>query len=765
MAKRIKCRYKADDGFDFDFSNQLDLGQGQGMSTPDTPFMSEMGIKAMGAGLSAASGLFGSGNETANKIGGAISKVGGMLPGPAGAALGGVGFLAQGIGALAQHIKEQKRDPRYDMKLPSEYNNISAMTHNVGASPYAAYGKKFAMGGYPVEAELGEQLLLKNGGQVPIGGKKHKDGGTPISNDIAQISDYIFSDRLGYNKDGDIETNTKKVKVTFADKAKQIESKFQRSDKGKGAEAAKMLMQESLKQDSEMARIQKEGFAPNAMAKNGGSFGDYNTSYVDKYYGVHKYDLGGGLDNTQFNGVFPIGAGVFQQPYNPTLGVTGTLPYRADYNAMQDGRNDANLLSNAQMWNDQAQTYLQMAQGNYIHPKFGNVNALPNAPTSNTLNAGGAGIMRPVGGNMVPGTGPSYGITADPNAGVTPTTTPTTTATTGGGGGTTIGPDSYVKGYGIPERWATAFPNTPFPIREFQGHAGIKTDGIYGKNTHGALTTPHHIGKWSGDLLGSFIFSKLHEAGKLPKGAELSGEGFPDSIKDTIAAGLTKLPVDGTRFGSPTINNKATLTQGDKLQLAGMVPGMLYNMIKGMQSPDHIPAQYNQYKDQIRSIMASRRFDIQPYINESNRAYNTAIDQLTNNSSSSATRNANINKAYANQINQLSKLRATEDEVNNRYRGEEASTLNSLGVQDVAARNLREQLQVQTDAAAQNFQRAAFTQMGQGLNQFGATKNAALTNAMFADSLNNLVGEFGIGAIQEYLKNMQSGGTGIKYTG
>jgi hypothetical protein len=201
--------------------------------------------------------------------------------------------------------------------------------------------------------------------------------------------------------------------------------------------------------------------------------------------------------------------------------------------------------------------------------------------------------------------------------------------------------------------------------------------------------------------------------------------------------------------------NKTEITKGDKLQIAGMVPGLAYNLFNALKKPEKIGVQYNPNANEAENLMENRRFDMQPYINDARLSYNTYKDNISNQSSSSATRNANLQKALSNTTSSLNKIRTMEQQTNNQYRADEAQLKQLTGAEKVAARNLQEQLQTQTNAAKQMAGATAATQMGQFLSEFGKTKNQGLTNEMYAEVLRNLTTDFTIPEITELLKGLK----------
>ena len=129
--------------------------------------------------------------------------------------------------------------------------------------------------------------------------------------------------------------------------------------------------------------------------------------------------------------------------------------------------------------------------------------------------------------------------------------------------------------------------------------------------------------------------------------------------------------------------------------------------------PESFNAVYNPYEAQINQTMANRRFDISPAkraIRE-NRA-------VSNYNAANYNPNTGANLAYRIQSQvaankAISDLYSTASNVNNQYKADYASTLNSLGQQRVNATNMAVDMNARSRAAARNIQRTALSQLSQ----------------------------------------------------
>lgn len=169
-----------------------------------------------------------------------------------------------------------------------------------------------------------------------------------------------------------------------------------------------------------------------------------------------------------------------------------------------------------------------------------------------------------------------------------------------------------------------------------------------------------------------------------------------------------------TSTGS-TEEKPATNTTGKNNWLSGV--GNLFTDIAALAptitKPESFNAVYNPYEAQINQTMANRRFDISPAkraIRE-NRA-------ISNYNAANYNPNTGANLAYRIQSQvaankAISDLYSTASNVNNQYKADYASTLNSLGQQRVNATNMAVDMNARSRAAARNIQRTALSQLSQ----------------------------------------------------
>ena len=203
------------------------------------------------------------------------------------------------------------------------------------------------------------------------------------------------------------------------------------------------------------------------------------------------------------------------------------------------------------------------------------------------------------------------------------------------------------------------------------------------------------------------------------------------------------------------------LSQGDKIQLAGMLPAVGYNLAMGLRKSEVEQAKKNPYESNILNMMANRKFDMQPYLNEANLANNVAREDIGNNASSVGGKMANLQKLHANNLNALQSLTAKEQEVNNNYRAEEANVKNTLG-ENARREEIRiSDINAQNRATKQNFLGKATQQIGQGINTLGRGANQSLTNQMQIKAMSELSPDYDIRPLRELYRSGQVDQNGL----
>ena len=199
----------------------------------------------------------------------------------------------------------------YDPKIPSEklLNKDFYMRKNKFGGPI------FALGGDPraqsnIEAEQGEAMQHSSGKIENIEGQKHENGGTPLQ--VQPSHEYIYSDSLGYDREGNMTLDENLVRYSFADNAKKIERKYKGREMDSIVQKTKELELGKLKQDAEQARVAKEEIEMGKQMKK----------YKAKYgANLKRFDTSGHVPFTNF----PSSGGDEQVDPNSTLAMQQKL--------------------------------------------------------------------------------------------------------------------------------------------------------------------------------------------------------------------------------------------------------------------------------------------------------------------------------------------------------------------------------------------------------------------------------------------------------
>lgn len=193
-------------------------------------------------------------------------------------------------------------------------------------------------------------------------------------------------------------------------------------------------------------------------------------------------------------------------------------------------------------------------------------------------------------------------------------------------------------------------------------------------------------------------------------------------------------------------SNKMGMTPGDKTQLFSSLVPALGNALMAASSKPERKQFTNPYEGDIRDIMAQRRVNLQPAINELKLNRNTAFQSIDQNTLSDSVRRANRQAVVSDTGRQLGQLRLQEQQMNNQMRAEEASTLNTLGFQDMRSNELAQERFDRDRGQRTNFATAALGQLGDvGINA-GKGMNQAYTNEQLMNILGNIGKYFTIDA-------------------
>lgn len=193
--------------------------------------------------------------------------------------------------------------------------------------------------------------------------------------------------------------------------------------------------------------------------------------------------------------------------------------------------------------------------------------------------------------------------------------------------------------------------------------------------------------------------------------------------------------------------------------IASLTP-IMSNLFTGR--PETVDAVYNPYATSISNAMRRRRYDISPAIEDLNRNRATS-----NYNASQINTNTGANLAYrlqsaVNTDRAIASLRSQESNVNNRYLGDYANTMNSLGQQWVNATNMANEANAQNRATARNIRRAGLSQLSQwAQNRELMSNQEARDNAMLAMFAPFLQSGYTADTIRQFNKWLRKGGNNV----
>lgn len=172
---------------------------------------------------------------------------------------------------------------------------------------------------------------------------------------------------------------------------------------------------------------------------------------------------------------------------------------------------------------------------------------------------------------------------------------------------------------------------------------------------------------------------------------------------------VTTLPKSNAYSKPKPENNK--FDWGSALSGMASLAPIMSNLFTGR--PETVDAVYNPYATSITNTMRRRRYDINPAIEDLNRNRATS-----NYNASQINTNTGANLAYrlqsaVNTDRAIASLRSQESNANNRYLGDYANTMNSLGQQWVNATNMANEANAQNRATTRNIRRAGLSQLSQ----------------------------------------------------
>ena len=204
----------------------------------------------------------------------------------------------------------------------------------------------------------------------------------------------------------------------------------------------------------------------------------------------------------------------------------------------------------------------------------------------------------------------------------------------------------------------------------------------------------------------------------------------------------TASPVDNTLANAPNIKTKGNDygygTFGDIASGIGEMAPMLYNLGMGLfgKRENLNAGDYrNPYESQINSLMANRKYDINPELVSNENAYRTGLYNLRNLGGSRGQIMSNTRGLQnAKMFGDMSAY-ATKKNMENQYAAEYAQTLYPLGRDTVSTKMLVDESNAMNRAAGRNMIGAGMTGLQQYLLTRRQMKNQAAQGKLLAEAI------------------------------
>jgi len=183
---------------------------------------------------------------------------------------------------------------------------------------------------------------------------------------------------------------------------------------------------------------------------------------------------------------------------------------------------------------------------------------------------------------------------------------------------------------------------------------------------------------------------------------------------------------------------------------AGQMAPMLYNMAKGLQRPTRTRAQYNPYEGSARSLMANRRFNIDPLLEANRTGQAVANRNIGSAANSRGELMANLGASQNYRMRGDSAAWAQKSNMDNQYMGEQAQMDAQLGGQ-------RAQMDWMTQVANEQNRAQRNQFMGQGFSDLGRFTQMQQLMANQAKNSENLgrIYQDAWGGLTDFMKETQ----------
>ena len=192
----------------------------------------------------------------------------------------------------------------------------------------------------------------------------------------------------------------------------------------------------------------------------------------------------------------------------------------------------------------------------------------------------------------------------------------------------------------------------------------------------------------------------------------------------------------------PSVEKKSWLnpeTVGAVLKGAGLIK----SFVDSVQPVEKENLQLNPNADRVENMMAGRNVNFAALQNENLYNRNAALETAKN------TRSTNVNRAlnsniYTQAARNAMRTKLDEQQANNQLRGEEAQTLNNLGMQEANEKIRQQNIQSMNDATKRGFERSFFEDLGKA-------GDSVIDKGIYDKTIKNLQSNY----TNEFLQNVQ----------
>ena len=188
-------------------------------------------------------------------------------------------------------------------------------------------------------------------------------------------------------------------------------------------------------------------------------------------------------------------------------------------------------------------------------------------------------------------------------------------------------------------------------------------------------------------------------------------KGFNINSLGIGASGPTQTASQAAAGIGGVVAKGASMATG--LGMAAQLAPVVFNMIKGLQKPERTRPNYNPYESSARSLMANRRFNVDPMLNSNRNAQAVANRNIRNTAGSRGEMMANFGAAQNYRMAGDASAWSQKNNMDNEYMGQQAQMDAQLGQQRAQMDWNVQNANAQNKAAQQQFLGQGFSDLGQ----------------------------------------------------